>query len=946
MAQIQAPNSTNRSSSRDPTRLYAPSASPPDSGSFSDPGQQVPQAARGANRLVSSGVPTPSRAMLSLPSEPGAGNYQPAPFQFDVFVSFSSADRVRSWFDRNVDVVAELKSTLERYRHPVTSRRLRACTYEEDFELGDDVRGTIARTIGQCAALVFLSGKGAAASKFVRFELETARAILDEDAVVPALLDEHPHVAFPDLFAADAHGADLSRAGCADHREWIRRVELEAAKIAARAWRMPLERVRDRFRLEQRRNRNRRLGALAIVTCVLGVSAGAAYHQYGLREAARVLGIHQRYAAAMATVQRAWSAGNVELVRTALLGWQTRPESPDPRSFEWHSYSLVATAEHGTYGEFGNDVTALAAARSEPWFAFATATKPVTIWDATNGAQIARLSPATIASSAITFASDGTWLAALAKSHIVRWDRTTGVESTVASPPGDELVALATSPTDLFAVGRRGNLYRLRGDAFVLSEPSLFQVKAHFKLASSDSGRFLVGVGDGSNVQVVDATTATLAYTKAIPEYRSGSFAISGESAFFTSADRVTQLDLAARELHVTQRLSVGLALAGVAASNDGRLMAVGDPSNSSIVLWHSDDIDVSRALRDIGAVKGYSGWLDTVRFLPRSTLLVASSLAGDVKVWDMKRIGRRVVRYHARDIVAVGFVENSHDVVSLDGAGMVRRWNARTLTEQWVSRTTDERISAVARRGRHLAVAGNGVIRLLRLDDGQEDGSISGWEPLASAQGGALFAFTTDASGEVVVEDVVSGSRRTFRVESASDGKDLDITSMTFTKSAEALLIATADGRVLCFDLGTNRRVWSISAHGRVIYAIAAAPSGTHFATASSDKTVRLWRTSDGAAAGVLDGHAATVQTLAYSADGKTLASGSQDGIVKLWNVHARIETVTFNSHARDLHPGVRAVAFSNDGSHLVTAGARGTVIVWDTDARAVIPELSAPGK
>lgn len=396
----------------------------------------------------------------------------------------------------------------------------------------------------------------------------------------------------------------------------------------------------------------------------------------------------------------------------------------------------------------------------------------------------------------------------------------------------------------------------------------------------------------------------------------------------------------------MTQRLGDGIALAGIAASGDGRLIAVGDPSDASITIWHASDNDASGALREIGAVKGYRGWLDAIWFLPRSTLLVASSLAGDVKVWDMARIGRHVVQSHAHDVIAVDFLENTHDVVSLDKGGTVRRWNAHTLTEKWARRAAAEHASALARRGRHLAVAGNGVIRLLRLEDGVDDGFVAGWEPLASAHGGSLFAFNSETSGEVVVEDVVSGSRRTFRVSSASDGKNLDITSMAFTKSAEALLIATADGRVLCFDLRSNQHRWSIPAHDRVIYAIAAAPNGAHFATASSDKTVRLWRTSDGGAAGVLDGHAATAQTLAYSADGKTLVSGSQDGIVKLWNVHARIETVTFNSHARDMHPGVRAVAFSNDGAHLVTAGARGTVIVWRSDTRAVIPELSAPSK
>jgi hypothetical protein len=45
--------------------------------------------------------------------------------RFDVFISFAAADRHQAQFGRSVDVVAEIKRALERYRHPETARRLR-----------------------------------------------------------------------------------------------------------------------------------------------------------------------------------------------------------------------------------------------------------------------------------------------------------------------------------------------------------------------------------------------------------------------------------------------------------------------------------------------------------------------------------------------------------------------------------------------------------------------------------------------------------------------------------------------------------------------------------------------------------------------------------------------------------------------------------------------------
>jgi WD40 repeat protein len=60
--------------------------------------------------------------------------------------------------------------------------------------------------------------------------------------------------------------------------------------------------------------------------------------------------------------------------------------------------------------------------------------------------------------------------------------------------------------------------------------------------------------------------------------------------------------------------------------------------------------------------------------------------------------------------------------------------------------------------------------------------------------------------------------------------------------------------------------------------------PTGDRLATASKDRTIRIWNL-EGKACLVLRGHQAPLWQIAYSPDGLTLASTSDDGTIKLWS-------------------------------------------------------------
>ncbi|MHC5765361.1 MAG: WD40 repeat domain-containing protein [Nostoc sp.] len=77
------------------------------------------------------------------------------------------------------------------------------------------------------------------------------------------------------------------------------------------------------------------------------------------------------------------------------------------------------------------------------------------------------------------------------------------------------------------------------------------------------------------------------------------------------------------------------------------------------------------------------------------------------------------------------------------------------------------------------------------------------------------------------------------------------------------------------------------LEGHSSAVYSVAFSPDGKTIASASDDKTVKVWDAVTAKEITSFKGHSERVWGVAFSPDGKTIASASSDKTVKVWKVY-----------------------------------------------------------
>ncbi|WP_017315129.1 nSTAND1 domain-containing NTPase [Mastigocladopsis repens] len=163
-------------------------------------------------------------------------------------------------------------------------------------------------------------------------------------------------------------------------------------------------------------------------------------------------------------------------------------------------------------------------------------------------------------------------------------------------------------------------------------------------------------------------------------------------------------------------------------------------------------------------------------------------------------------------------------------------------------------------------------------------------------------------------------------------------VIGVTFSPDGKILASASADKTVKLWDTATGQVIQTLSGHTASVWGVSFSPDGKILASASRDKTVKLWDPATGKEIKTLSGHIDVVNGVSFSPDGKILASTSADKTVKLWDTATGQVIQTLSGHI----DAVSGTSFSPDGKILASASRDKMVKLWDTATGKEIKTLS----
>ena len=452
--------------------------------------------------------------------------------------------------------------------------------------------------------------------------------------------------------------------------------------------------------------------------------------------------------------------------------------------------------------------------------------------------------------------------------------------------------------------------------------------------------------------------------------------------------------------------------LTAINFSPDGKLIVVGSADHTLKLYSVEDELIKPRPFTPYQVSKQHQDWVTSVSFHPDSKTIVSASRDGTIKLWRIDgTLIKTLEKAHNSWVNTVKFSPDGQTIVSGGEDNLIKLWRSdgsllKTLTEHQgritqikfsldgkfiFSISDDKTVKIWDKQGKLLQTRSGYSGEFNSISINSKNNLLA----IANSQGIEIVRFAPTFIGNSQVLQKIPNNRAKINdisfspdgefIASASNDKSVRIWQIkkTIPQNQEADNISSVavnsqkSSEISFANAGWDGKIYlrrqdgsllkTLSGHEYPVTAINFSSNGKFLASASNDKTIKLWDLENNTLVDTFTEHKKSVNSVSFSSKDKLLVSGSTDKTVKLWNQTGKllktfskptdtVSSVTFSPNGNMIAAGsydrhiylwylngtlvnkftgykseIASVKFSPDGNTLASASWDNTIRLWD---------------